>query len=585
MGKIEKAHWEAMKVLQDAKKPSSVSDDTVKDIKETHQKFLKEHSEEKDAKQENTKEENTTHVESDSGVSKEPQKLYWDGLSWWKRLGITLIGFAFIVASLFTKRWEYCLFALIWVGFVFYGKISNVFYKGKKRNDASNHQVKNRWKKVIAGYLSLFLLPFIIWMCWEGIEHSFTKQVFTESIQPIREITVGNTRFNMILVKGGTFIHGEPESDDKWFAKEAPCHDVTLSDFYMGECEVTQALWEEVMGENPSKVKKGDCPVTNVSWNEVQAFIKRLNEKTSLSFRLPTDAEWVYAARGGEHKENFKYAGGDELDEVGWNKNNSSGVVRAVKGKRPNALGLYDMSGNVMEWCQDWYGPYSAEPLTNPQGPANGKYKVGHGGAWKASTMYCQPSVRAADYPWAAYDYLGFRLVLDISEKKNADEAESSDDAVSDDALQEPVAPIEEPVAPIEEPIADFEYKYYYNSRFDFEIYYPSFFDKMKLSYNRDGCKLSRDEQTYLLAYGMHNALDETLEDKYKECKAKNPVYCRMKNNWLVVSDHTGDGRIYYEKTVLRDGVFLTATLYFPIEEEPFFSKIIPEIFTDFPGK
>lgn len=107
----------------------------------------------------------------------------------------------------------------------------------------------------------------------------------------------------------------------------------------------------------------------------------------------------------------------------------------------------------------------------------------------------------------------------------------------------------------------------------------------MKLSYNRDGCKLSRDEQTYLLAYGMHNALDETLEDKYKECKAKNPVYCRMKNNWLVVSDHTGDGRIYYEKTVLRDGVFLTATLYFPIEEEPFFSKIIPEIFTDFPGK
>lgn len=431
-------------------------------------------------------------------------------------------------------------------------------------------------------YLAVCLIAFIIfntiilWMRWNGND----EEVKADMPLSNREISVGNTRFNMVLVKGGTFIHGEPESDDKWFAKEAPCHDVTLSDFYMGECEVTQALWEEVMGENPSKVKKGDCPVTNVSWNEVQAFIKRLNEKTSLSFRLPTDAEWVYAARGGEHKENFKYAGGDELDEVGWNKNNSSGVVRAVKGKRPNALGLYDMSGNVMEWCQDWYGPYSAEPLTNPQGPANGKYKVGHGGAWKASTMYCQPSVRAADYPWAAYDYLGFRLVLDISEKKNADEAESSDDA-----LQEPVAPIEEPVAPIEEPIADFEYKYYYNSRFDFEIYYPSFFDKMKLSYNRDGCKLSRDEQTYLLAYGMHNALDETLEDKYKECKAKNPVYCRMKNNWLVVSDYTGDGRIYYEKTVLRDGVFLTATLYFPSEEEPFFSKIIPEIFTDFPGK
>lgn len=429
-------------------------------------------------------------------------------------------------------------------------------------------------------YLAVCLIAFIIfntiilWMRWNGND----EEVKADMPLSNREISVGNTRFNMVLVKGGTFIHGEPESDDKWFAKEAPCHDVTLSDFYMGECEVTQALWEEVMGENPSKVKKGDCPVTNVSWNEVQAFIKRLNEKTSLSFRLPTDAEWVYAARGGVHKENFKYAGGDELDEVGWNKNNSSGVVRAVKGKRPNALGLYDMSGNVMEWCQDWYAPYSAEPLTNPQGPANGKYKVGHGGAWKASTMYCQPSIRAADYPWAAYDYLGFRLALDISGKKKVDETEPSDDVASNDAFQEPVAPIEEPVA-------DFEYKYYYNSRFDFELYYPSFFDKMKLSYNRDGCKLSRDEQTYLLAYGMHNALDETLEDKYKECKAKNPVYCRMKNNWLVVSDHTGDGRIYYEKTVLRDGVFLTATLYFPIEEEPFFSKIIPEIFTDFPGK
>ena len=112
-----------------------------------------------------------------------------------------------------------------------------------------------------------------------------------------------------------------------------------------------------------------------------------------------------------------------------------------------------------------------------------------------------------------------------------------------------------------------------------------SFFDEIELPTNGDGCKFIRDEQTYLIAAGINNVFDETLEDKYKECKAKQPVYCRMKNDWLVVSDYTEDGRIYYEKTVLRNGAFLTATLYFPPEEKPFFAEIIPKIFTDFPGK
>ena len=580
MAKIGKAHIEAMKALQEAKKPLSVSDDVVKDIKETHLEFLKEHSEQKGSEPESVNE-GEVYVENKEEVSssqKEFQELYWDSLPWWKKLIIAFGGFIFIVVTLFAKRWGYCLFVLIWLGFIFYGKTSNLFYKGAKINNTSNYHVKKVWKRVVVGYILLFLLPFIIWISWEGIEQLLTKQVSTESMQPVREITVGNIRFNMILVKGGTFIHGEPESDNKWFAKEAPCHNVTLSDFYIGECEVTQALWEEVMGENPSKVKKSDCPVTNVSWNDVQDFIRRLNGKTSLSFRLPTDAEWVYAARGGEHREMFKYSGSDELDEVAWNKYNSDGVVRAVKGKRPNSLGIYDMSGNVMEWCQDWYAPYGPEALNNPQGPADGKYKVGHGGAWKASTMYCQPSIRAADYPWAAYDYLGFRLVLDISGKRKVDETESPNDVALNDASQEPIDPIQESAS-------DFYYKYYHNSRFDFEIYYPSFFDEIELPTNGDGCKFIRDEQTYLIAAGINNVFDETLEDKYKECKAKQPVYCRMKNDWLVVSDYTEDGRIYYEKTVLRNGAFLTATLYFPPEEKPFFAEIIPKIFTDFPGK
>lgn len=159
-----------------------------------------------------------------------------------------------------------------------------------------------------------------------------------------------------------------------------------------------------------------------------------------------------------------------------------------------------------------------------------------------------------------------------ISEKK-VDEAQSSNDV------------FQEPAAPIQESASDFYYKYYHNSRFDFEIYYPSFFDEIKLPTNGDGCRFIRDEQTYLSVFGSNNVFDETLEGKYKECKAKQPVYCRMKNDWLVVSDYTEDGRIYYEKTVLRNGAFLTATLYFPPEEKPFFAEIIPKIFTDFPGK
>ena len=170
-------------------------------------------------------------------------------------------------------------------------------------------------------------------------------------------------------------------------------------------------------------------------------------------------------------------------------------------------------------------------------------------------------------------DVVTMKKEVQISEKNVDDEMESSNDV------------FQEPVAPIKESASDFYYKYYYNSRFDFEIYYPSFFFLLELPTNGDGCRFIRDEQTYLIAAGINNIFDETLEDKYKECKAKQPVYCRMKNDWLVVSDYTEDGRIYYEKTVLRNGAFLTATLYFPPEEEPLFSKIIPKIFTDFPGK
>ena len=243
----------------------------------------------------------------------------------------------------------------------------------------------------------------VLWCRWSQSSNSLLSQV--------KDITIGQVQMNMILVKGGDFLLGELDTNTKWAKKEAPCHTVTLSDYYIGECEVTQALWREIMGNNPSAQTNDNAPVTNVSWNDIQVFIKALNERSKLNFRLPTDAEWVYAARGGINKETFQYAGSDDVNAVAWNKENAD-KCHPVKEKQPNALGIYDMSGNAMEWCQNWYGKYKSESQINPTGPEDGKYKVGHGGSWKGNKQYCYPSVRAYDSPSAKYNYLGFRLVL-----------------------------------------------------------------------------------------------------------------------------------------------------------------------------
>lgn len=214
-----------------------------------------------------------------------------------------------------------------------------------------------------------------------------------------RLVTVGSVTFTMIFVKGGTFQMGATKEQTGEARKdEKPVHTVTLDNFQIGETEVSQALWREVMGSNPSTYKGNDLPVTNITWEDCQEFIKKLNERTGKQFRLPTEAEWEFAARGGTASKGYMFSGSDEVRSVAWHNRDSNrdrhNGPYAIKSKDPNELGIYDMSGNVNEWCQDWFGDYTADPQTNPQGPATGKEHVYRGGSWWYYGMSCRVSRR-----------------------------------------------------------------------------------------------------------------------------------------------------------------------------------------------
>ena len=213
------------------------------------------------------------------------------------------------------------------------------------------------------------------------------------------EITVGGVSFKMIRVEGGTF-------------KMDSNYHVTLSSYYIGETQVTQELWQAVMGNNPSYFKEAQNPVEQVSWNDCQTFIKKLNQQTDRRFRLPTEAEWEFAARGGTKSNGFKYSGSNNLNDVAWYDSNSGRKTHPVKQKQPNELEIYDMSGNVWEWCQDWYGNYGSGAETNPTGPVSGSYRVMRGGSWNYDAVYCRLSYRCNCTPGFTYLYIGLRLVL-----------------------------------------------------------------------------------------------------------------------------------------------------------------------------
>ena len=228
-------------------------------------------------------------------------------------------------------------------------------------------------------------------------------------------IVFGNNRYKMVYVSGGSFNMGATsEQGSDAYDDEKPAHRVTVSDYYIGQTEVTQALWQAVMGSNPSNWKGDNLPVERVSWVDCQSFIEKLNAKTGRTFRLPTEAEWEFASRGGNNSRGYKYSGSNYIDDVAWYTDNSNGKTHAVATKQPNELGIYDMSGNVWEWCSDWYDSnyYKNSDSNNPRGAYTGSGRVYRGGSWYYSAGFCRVSFRSDSTPGFGGHYLGLRLVL-----------------------------------------------------------------------------------------------------------------------------------------------------------------------------
>ena len=216
----------------------------------------------------------------------------------------------------------------------------------------------------------------------------------------------------MVWVEGGTFTMGcTDEQGEDCFDFEKPNHKVTVSGFSIGKYQVTQKEWVAAMGTNPSYSKGDDTPVHFLTWNEVQEYITVLNAYTGKKYRLPTEAEWEYAARGGNQSKGYKYSGSNFFDEVAWHDGNSSDKPHPVGEKKPNELGIFDMSGNLWEHCSDCSGNYTADSQTNPTGPTTGDYRIIRGGAWYTAPTYIRVSTRSAT---RQNDKLfgGFRLVL-----------------------------------------------------------------------------------------------------------------------------------------------------------------------------
>ena len=235
-----------------------------------------------------------------------------------------------------------------------------------------------------------------------------------------KSFEISGSLLNLVMmpVEGGTFMMGGTGEQELPDDDETP-HLVTLSDYYIEISEMPQVIWEAVMGSNPSEHVGSVYPVEMVSWNDCQTFIKLLNlmladQLNGMKFRLPTEAEWEFAARGGNKSMHYQYSGGNDIDKVAWDRDNSDGYTHAIMNKTSNELGLYDMSGNVFEWCQDIYdGRYGSKPQVNPTGGTSGDFRVRRGGSYDYNSVsYFRTARRVVNGPTTKYNDLGFRLVL-----------------------------------------------------------------------------------------------------------------------------------------------------------------------------
>lgn len=285
--------------------------------------------------------------------------------------------------------------------------------KGEERyrNTAKKSGSKNAWIWIVIGVIAV--VGVIIGVNSNSFDSVNPNQSGSNASYSNGVLNVNGVTYDMIKVQAGAFTMGATSEMKDPFDHEKPTHQVTLTnDYYIGKTEVTQALWKAVMGNNPSEFKGENLPVESVSWNDCQKFISKLNSLTGQNFRLPTEAEWEFAARGGNNSNHYQYSGSNKLGDVAWYGGNSGNETHAVATKYPNELGLYDMSGNVWELCSDWDGKYSSSSQTNPTGPNSGSLRVLRGGSWLEDAGGCRSSNRARDYPDSSDCYHGFRLAL-----------------------------------------------------------------------------------------------------------------------------------------------------------------------------
>jgi formylglycine-generating enzyme len=252
------------------------------------------------------------------------------------------------------------------------------------------------------------------------VDETGTDRLYPINLKPITDTRVARgaevqrqldlRRLDLVLVQGGAFTMGSDNGE----MSEKPGHAVAVNSFYISKYLVTQAQWQAVMGDNPSVIKGDRCPVENISWNDALAYCQKLSQLTGKTYRLPTEAEWEYAARGGNKSNGYTYSGSNSLDDVGWYKENSGNATLTVGQKQPNELGLYDMTGNVNECCSDWYDEnyYQSSPAQNPQGPSTGTFRVARGGGWLSPSGDCQVLYRNICTPDRRYSGLGFRPVV-----------------------------------------------------------------------------------------------------------------------------------------------------------------------------
>lgn len=267
-------------------------------------------------------------------------------------------------------------------------------------------------------YVNYVLQSVCCGLGWQGELPNDIEEEYTEASVDRQHVAVsGGVSFDMISVAGGSFDMGGTQEQGMYASfDEKPPVQVSVSAFFMSETPVTQRLWAAVMGDNPSHFKGADLPVERVSWNDCQMFVKELHVQTGIAFRLPTEAEWEYAARGGSQSRHCKYAGANDYDDYVWCKENSLSHSHEVKSKLPNELGLYDMCGNVSEWCSDWYfnSYVNNGSKINPTGPSAGKNKVYRGGSWNAKAVNCRVSKRYSMSPILKDKLVGLRLAVTL---------------------------------------------------------------------------------------------------------------------------------------------------------------------------